>query len=462
MSDEETRTIALDPERLKMSTYSLQVESGAGAGQRREFDRRLVYLGSSPDCGFSLDDPTVSRSHCKIEVDHLGYRLRDLDSKNGTFVGGIRISDAYLPAEGATITVGSTAIRFEPSKKTVEVELSKANRFADMIGDSLQMREIFAMLARVAPTDVTVLIEGESGTGKELAAEALHTHSQRSGKPFTIFDCSAVAENLIESELFGHAKGAFTGATSNRQGAFQTASGGTLFLDEVGELQPELQPKLLRVLEKREVKPVGTNRLVKTDVRIVAATNRSLEREVQRGNFREDLFYRLAVVRIDIPPLRERPEDIPTLVKHFISQLGHGPRSGVDISYETMAKLQRHKWPGNIRELRNFVERAALLSESGRIETRFIDDRSHGMLRDRAAEARPAAEETDDDLGHLTVDYSLPFKDAKARLVDTFERGYWKRQLAAAGGNVSEAARQTGIHRKSLEYLLRKLDLRPR
>jgi DNA-binding NtrC family response regulator len=461
MADEQTRTIALDPERLRLSKYTLEVTRGPAAGARRTFDRRLVYVGSSPECAFSLDDPTVSRTHCKIEVDHRGYRLRDLDSKNGTWVAGVRVADAWLPTDGAPIRVGNSELRFSPLSETVEVELSRRDSFGRLTGKSLQMREIFAMLERVAPTDVTVLIEGESGTGKELVAQAIHENSRRARGPFIIFDCSAVPENLIESELFGHVKGAFTGATASRTGAFQAATGGTLFLDEVGELLPSLQPKLLRALESREVKPVGSNAHVKTDVRIVAATNRSLEAEVQEGRFREDLFYRLAVVRVPLPPLRERPEDIPLLVQRFLEALGPGQGRDVNVSYETMAKLQKHDWPGNVRELKNFVERAALLSDTGRIETRFIDDRSHGMLRDRAADAAAAAGDDEaENVGALRVDYDLPFKDAKARLIDVFERSYWRRQLESAGGNISEAARRTGIHRKSLEYLLRKLDIR--
>ena len=457
---DDTRTIAVDPERLTLPKFTLEVTKGAAKGQEKGFDRRLVFVGSAPDCAFSVDDPTVSRHHCKIEADHRGTRVIDLDSKNGTRVNGMRVVEAFLPAGGATIGVGNAEVRFRLSGETVEVELARETRFGDIIGQSSQMREIFANMARIAPTDVTALVDGESGTGKELIAEAIHLYSKRASKPFIIFDCSAVAENLIESELFGHTKGAFTGATTSRMGAFQAADGGTLFLDEIAELQPDLQPRLLRALENREVKPVGSNTHVRADVRIVAATNRNLETEVRKGNFREDLFYRLAVVSIQVPPLRERKEDIPLLVDHFLTALRKKDDRDVRVSYDTMAKLQHHSWPGNVRELKNFIERASVLSEDGRIETRYIDDRSHGMLRDRAGEAATPDVGEEQGVGRVPVDYNLPFKDAKARLVDTFERAYWRRHHDDASGNISEAARRTGIHRKLLEYLLKKLDIR--
>jgi DNA-binding NtrC family response regulator len=277
---------------------------------------------------------------------------------------------------------------------------------------------------------------------------------------------------LVESELFGHIKGAFTGATANRIGAFEEADGGTLFLDEIGELSLDLQPKLLRVLEKLEVKPVGSNNRVKVDCRIVAATNRDLVQEVADGNFREDLFYRLAVIKMKLPALKNRVEDIPLLVNHFIqhSAVQIPGDSEFQISYETMAKLQKHAWPGNVRELKNFVERAALLAGDGDIDTRFIGGNAAGSLGAVAATARAAAnlghgqsvQGANTSTGAISVDYKLPFKDAKNRLIDEFERVYWTRLLSKSDGNISEAARLGGIHRKSLEYLLKKIGVKPK
>ncbi len=410
-----------------------------------------------------LDDPTVSRVHCKLEVDKSGHVLVDLESKNGTFVNGVRLDRGWLPNE-SVIRVGATDIGFTLGEESVEVHLSASNRFGNLLGESLEMREIFALLARVAPTNATVLVEGESGTGKELVAEALHDKSARRAGPFVVFDCSAVPRELVESELFGHVKGAFTGATTDRIGAFQEASGGTLFLDEIGELPVDLQPRLLRVLESREVKPVGTNRRVKVDCRIVAATNRNLEKEVEDGSFREDLYYRLAVIKVHLPPLRNRTPDIALLVNHFVAQMAEDMPGDAtfQISWQTMAKLQRHRWPGNVRELKNFIERAVLLADGGDLDTRFIGRRRGADEDDPAADAAGHAQPVQGastSTGALTVDYKLPFKDAKNRLVEQFERIYWRRLLAKTGGNVSEASRLGGIHRKSLEYLLKKLDL---
>lgn len=444
------------PEKLTLRKYVIR-----SADEVRSYDRRLIYLGSAPDNHFVVEDATVSRVHCKIEVDRHGYRIRDLDSKNGTFVNGVKITDAYLPAD-SHLRIGSTDLQFSLADESVEVQLATRNRFGDLIGQSPEMREIFALLARVAPTMATVLVEGESGTGKELVARALHDESDRKSEPFVVFDCSAVPRELVESELFGHVKGSFTGATQNRVGAFEEATGGTLFLDEIGELPVDMQPKLLRVLESREVKPVGANRRVKVDCRIVAATNRNLEQEVRASNFREDLYYRLAVIKLQLPALRYRVQDISLLVEHFVqSMIEQVPGSaGLQISYETMAKLQRHTWPGNVRELRNFIERAVLLADSGSIDTRFIGGtrsvEQSGLEEESPIRAMPGESTS---VGAIRIDYKLPYKDAKNRLIDEFERAYWQRQLAKTGRNISEAARRGGIHRKSLEYLLKKLDI---
>jgi DNA-binding NtrC family response regulator len=443
MSEPETVAEAQGLEEVRFRSYVLTPAPGAAVA----FDRRLIYVGSAPDNDLVLDGPTVSRTHARLEFDGSGYLLRDLESKNGTSVQGIRVREAYLPPR-ATLRFGAAEVAFTIADAEVEVALATGDRFGRLLGRSSQMREVFGLLARVAKRDVTVLVEGESGTGKELVAEAIHTHSPRAKGPLVVFDCSAVAPDLIESELFGHVKGAFTGAVQNRDGVFAQADGGTLFIDEVGELPLELQPKLLRVLESREVRPVGGSKRVPVNVRVVAATNRQLDKEVDGHQFREDLYYRLAVIKVRLPALRQRPEDIPFLVQHFLEEAGAGE---VQVSFDTMRKLEKHRWTGNVRELKNYVERAVVLSDQGRLETRHLSS--------RGVEGKPA-EETAGAEGTFAVDYELPFKDAKGRLLDRFERHYWLRLLERTGGNISEAARIGGIHRKSLEYLMKKLELR--
>lgn len=436
MKPQETIVTSEGQEHLRFQRYRLHPEGG----DAHIFERREILVGSAPDADLVIDDPTVSRAHAHLAFDGVGYRLTDLESKNGTWIDGVRIERAWV-GSGASLRFGRASVTFSLDEETVEVALSRDDRFGDLLGQSHRMREIFALLSRVAGSDVSVLVEGESGTGKELAAEALHLHSSRRGGPFVVFDCSAVAPDLIESELFGHVRGAFTGAVRSRAGVLEQAHGGTLFLDEIGEMPLDLQPKLLRCLEKGEYRPVGGDDRKNTDVRVIAATNRRLTEAVEAGDFRQDLYYRLAVVSVQLPPLRHRAEDIPLLVRHFLSETD---RPAAEVGFETMARLQGHPWPGNVRELKNYVARAVVLSEHGRLETRHL----------AGPEAAPAAADAP------AVDESLPFKDAKARLVEAFERRYWSRLLEASEGNVSEAARRGGIHRKSLEYLLRKLDLR--
>jgi len=454
MSDnEETKTVHIDlpVDHLTLRRYTLKVLKGPDAGMERSFDRRQVFVGTSAECQFSLNDPTVSRTHARIEFDSAGYMIRDEDSKNGVLVSGLRVKNAYLPPE-ADIVLGETTVRFRLGNETVDISISKENRFGKMIGRSVEMREIFAMLKRVAPTDATVLIEGESGTGKELVAEALHEYGLRRNKPFVIFDCSAVPHELMESELFGHVRGAFTGAVRDRAGVMEEANGGTLFLDEVGELPLDLQPKLLRALEKKEIKQVGGNRRVNFDVRILSATKRNLEEEVRAGNFREDLYYRLGVIRMELPPLRKRPDDIPPLADHFLGLLA-GQSGGVvtRLSYDTMEKLKTYPWPGNVRELRNFLERSVILS--GALQGGMLPlDLPGPTLKSSEAEVG-SSEDT------LPIAYDEPFKDAKERLVREFESRYFSRLLKLTDGNITKTARMAGIHRKSLEYLLKQSDL---
>ena len=428
-------------ERYSIPRLQLRVMDGPSEGAAVRLEQRSVYIGSALDNDFVIDDPSVSRSHCRLEGERAGFRLRDLGSKNGTWVGGTRLQEAMLTA-GVTLRLGQAAVLVEPLAETHEIELARETRFGGLLGQSAAMREVFAHLAKVAPSDVTVLIEGESGTGKELAAEAIHRHSRRAGGPMVVFDCSAVQPNLMESELFGHVRGAFTGAVAQRSGAMVEAHGGTLFLDEIGELELELQPKLLRALEQHEVRPVGSNERRRVDVRIVAATNRDLGQMVREGSFREDLYWRLNVLRVVLPPLRRRPEDIPLLVRHFLADaMGRSGGRNLTISFETMQQLTGHSWPGNVRELRNAIERANVLSSGLDLE---VDVAPREVVVSDAG---------------LPLRFDLPFKDAKARLVDAFERAYWERALASHSWNISATARETGLHRKSLEYLVRKLGL---
>jgi transcriptional regulator with GAF, ATPase, and Fis domain len=450
-----TRTqMSAEFEALKTRTYRLEVVEGPDKGLLIDASDRVTRLGTNPDCECELNDPTTSRIHARIEADVLGHRLIDEDSKNGTLVNELRAHDVYLNP-GSLIRIGENVIRFSLGTEEVEIRLARSHKFGKTIGQSTAMREIFAVLERISPTDLTILIEGESGTGKELIADAVHTHSTRHNGPFVVFDCSAVAPTLVESELFGHVKGAFTGATTERAGAFERASGGTLFLDELGELPLDLQPKLLRALEQKKIRRVGGDHEITVDARIVAATNRNLKKEVEVGQFRQDLFYRIAVIRIVLPPLRRRRDDVPMLVQHFLNELVENGAPEVQVGYDTILKLQNHAWPGNVRELRNFVERAALLATGDRLETRHLVPPSFGDTQTHSTTGGDAASAALSD-----IDVSLPFKDAKARLIDTFERAYWTRLLEKTGGNVSAAARTAGIHRKSAEYLLKKLDLR--
>ena len=436
---------------LTIHLYSVTVTTPEGDTATHQFGQRLVTIGSHPDADLTLDDPQISRLHCQIEADASGYRLRDMSSKNGTFLGGVRVNDVYF-GKDASWRIGRHELGFQVTDETVDICLSGSDRFHGLIGRSTAMREVFGVLSRVASTDATVLIEGESGTGKELAAKAIHAASNRRKGPFIVFDCSAVPRDLVESELFGHVRGAFTGAVGDRAGAFEAAGGGTLFLDEVGELTLDLQPKLLRVLEGGQVRRVGATSVIDCDTRIVAATNRNLQGEVTAGGFREDLYYRLAVIQVVLPALRKRVEDIPLLAEYFLKRLseqtGKGP---LQVSFSTMEKLKRHKWPGNVRELHNFVERAAVLAEGDRVETKF--------LRLGRSETKTESKKPDDLLSAFDWSEDLPFKDAKNRLVEAFETAYWSKLLERTSGNVSKAARIAGVHRKSVEYILKKLDI---
>jgi DNA-binding NtrC family response regulator len=440
---------------VRIRRCHLEVVAGADKGLVRDFEAPTIRLGARRGNDLQLADTRVSGLHCEIQLDERGYRLRDLDSTNGTFVSGYRINDIYV-SPGTVFQLGSTKVRFEPLGESVEIELSAADACGGIVGKSVQMREMFARVDKLAASHATVLITGETGTGKELVAEALHERSDRATGPFVVLDCGSIPQNLIESELFGHEKGAFTGATHTYAGAFERAHGGTLFLDEIGELPLGMQPKLLRVLERKEVRRIGGSKVEQVDIRVVAATNRDLGVEVNRGRFREDLYYRLAVARVHVPPLRERREDIPLLVEHFLTITPGG--AGAKLDDATVDLMTRHDWPGNVRELRNVIERAVLLCDSatgGIALSRTAIGGAVGRavpIASSGGAPRAGAESL-----HVAIDTTVPFKMAKQSLVEEFERRYVQQLLDQHGGNISAAARAAGIDRMSIHKMLHRL-----
>jgi DNA-binding NtrC family response regulator len=436
--DAATRTLA-GPRTLALPKVRLKVLKGPDKGTIVTLEQDEILIGGAEGAHLRLTDATVSRNHCAIRMTTKGPLLRDLGSTNGSRIDSVEVREAFVP-RGATLELGHTQVRFEALDESVEVPLADSERFGRLWGRSTAMRRLFALAGRVAASDVTVLIEGETGTGKDALCEAIHQASTRAGGPLIVVDCGAVPPNLFESELFGHERGSFTGADRARAGVFEEAEGGTLFLDEIGELPLPLQPKLLRVLEARTVTRIGSAQARKVNVRVIAATNRDLREEVNRATFRQDLYFRLEVVRLRVPPLRERPEDIPVLVEHFRSLAKPGD-AAPPFSEETMRNFVAHPWPGNVRELRNAVERLAVLSD-----VPFTTPSAPGSAG--GAGDGPA------------VDIRVPFKDAKNALTDTFERGYLTAMLEATGGNISEAARRAGIDRVYLLRLMGRYGLR--
>jgi transcriptional regulator with GAF, ATPase, and Fis domain len=438
--DDDLRTVSVRrATTLELRRAALQVVKGKDAGQRLEFEGR-ARIGAGNLADLKLADPKVSGLHCEVAIGER-LRVRDLGSKNGTFVGGACIVEALLEP-GDTITVGDSAIRVLGAEGVTAVPLRAADDFHGLVGQSPAMRALTARLEMLATNDTTVLLQGETGTGKERVAEALHLAGRRAQGPQVTVDCGAMPAGMIESELFGHERGAFTGAVSALAGAFERAQGGTLFLDEIGELPLELQPKLLRALESRVVRRLGGTRSINVDVRIVAATNRDLQLEVAAGRFREDLYYRIAVVTLLLPPLRERIEDLPLLAVHLLRELGIDPARV--LTADALTALKAHAWPGNVRELRNTLERAAALAEPLEPATR----------PQPPAASEPAGESA------LAVDLSVPLRVGRRRLSDAYDRAYVTQMLASCKGNISEASRRAGLERISMYRILERLRLR--
>jgi DNA-binding NtrC family response regulator len=419
--------------------FRLVVAEGREVGRTWDSTGDRATIGSHESNDLVLDDRTVSRFHCEIWIDWEGAHIRDLDSRNGTTVDGLRIKEAWL-REGSLIRLGKSSVRFAVANEINRLPLSSRSDFGSLCGSSVAMRAVFAQLERAAATDATVLIEGETGTGKEGAARAIHDAGARKEAPFIIVDCGAVPANILESELFGHERGAFTGAVSRRIGAFEAAAGGTLVLDEIGELPLDLQPKLLRVLEQRHIRRVGANEHTQVDVRVIAATNRDLRNEVNGGRFRSDLYFRLAVLRIALPPLRTRPDDIPLLVERFAKQLQADSEQAERLrAPEMIENLQRGSWPGNVRELRNYLERCLV-----------FDEVPAGVTESPApSEASSSA----------PIQLDAPFVEARRSALASFERAYVQELMKRHRG-VSAAARAADIDRNYLYRLLNRHGLR--
>ncbi len=402
-------------------------------GVAHPIDVDPVVVGRDPGAQIVVEDPEVSAAHVELRAVDQGVRVRDLGSTNGTFVGPFRVTEGIVRTPTA-VTVGRTVIVVEPSAEH-RVDVGWSDGFGPLVGRSPRMRRVFSVLERIAPTPLSVLILGETGTGKEVVAKAIHEASPRKDKPFVVVDCGSIPPTLAESILFGHEKGAFTGADQRRKGALADADGGTLFLDELGELPLDLQPKLLRALSERQVKRVGGSAFEPIDVRVLAATRRDISAEMNAGRFRSDLYFRIAQVRIELPALRERPGDIELLVDSVCKKAGKPEHAPAVVGWINQ-NLAAHDWPGNVRELVNVASVAAMLADS----PGAIDD-VLALARDQGDPARAP----------ITA-----FAEAKRVALLDFERTYFQALSDAAGGNVSEMARQSGMERHHVRAYLRK------
>jgi len=423
------------------ATYRLAVVAGPDKGTTVKVDATRpspLLIGQSSSCDLRLTDRQVSRRHAAVDVSGARLHLVDLGSTNGTRVNDVSVTDGYLRG-GELVRLGETALEVALLDSATIVELPTETSYGRVVGASAEMRRLYPLCDKLAGANVPVVIEGETGTGKELLAESLHERGPRASAPFVVFDCTAVPAALLESELFGHERGAFTGAVATRKGVFEQAHGGTLLIDEIGDLELALQPKLLRALERSEVRRVGGDQLIKVDVRVLSATRRDLDHEVQAGRFRDDLFHRLAVARIELPPLRQRRGDVALLARMFAHQLGAGEKA---LPEPMLIRWEDYAWPGNVRELRNAVTRYLALGEA-----------DLGHAEDFALVLAPGAAEASRGEGALegVLSLGLPYSRARQRVLAEFERRYVERVLEEHGGNVLRAAAASGIARRHLQ-----------
>ncbi len=453
-----TTFFAAEHTHKQLRRVMLRVTEGPDKGSQITVARSRVTLGRSAVNDLALTDTSVSGTHAEIIIDDSGVQIHDLDSTNGTFVGSVRVRQAWLEP-GSVIKVGKTGVELLAADE-VQVPISGEDHFGALYGRSPAMREVFAILERVAPTEMSVLVHGETGSGKELVARALHDESHREKHPFVVLDCGSLPRELAEAAILGHKKGSFTGAVNDRAGCFEEANGGTLFLDEIGELPLDLQPKLLRVLDRREVQRIGESQVRTVDVRVVAATHRDLRMMVGQGQFREDLYFRLSVMGVELPPLRGRGDDVIMLAESFLEDFVRSyPRAIAKPRLNEAAAdaLVQEQFPGNVRQLKNVIQRAAHLCRDGVIEPSDL----HLGRRESAGSMKPRADE-ESRAGTGGIDPALfdtPFKEAKQHMVDSFERAYFGHLLEKTDGNLSRASAEAGITRYYLRELLKRLGM---
>jgi DNA-binding NtrC family response regulator len=423
---------------LPVRTLRVEVLAGPDQGKSATAQEESLSLGTASDNDLVLGDATVSRYHVELRSRADGVEVVDHGSTNGTFAHGVRITRGVVPA-GTVLSLGRTQVRAGEGEE-VRVALFEDEQLGQLCGRTPGMRRLMAQVQKAAQSDAPVLIIGESGTGKEVIARSLHELGPRAKGPLVTVDCGALTPTLVASELFGHEKGAFTGADRQHVGAFERAHGGTLFLDEIGELPQALQPTLLGVLERRRFRRLGGKQDLSIDVRVLSATHRDLRDEVNAGTFRLDLFYRLAVIRLSVPPLRERKDDVPLLVEHFLREAGHDGPVAELISEPAMQQLVAHRWPGNVRELRNLIEATLAMGEPPAVD-------------DLGRKSQPG-------MDAIAPLLDLHYKDARGALLEQFEKRYLEHWLHKTEGNVSKAARDARIDRSHLNDLLRRHQLR--
>lgn len=443
--DEATQVMEPEGGPVRLRKMCLAVAQGPSAGTWVTIDKDLFTVGKAPSCDLILPDPTVSRRHLCIERHGDAFVIRDMGSTNGTAVDGTWVKVAFL-TPGARVTAGNVEMVFQPVYEAPGPDAPLASRFGSLVAASQSMKGIMGLLRKAAASRTTVLLRGETGVGKSALAKAIHAEGPRKAEPFMVFDCGSVAPTLIESELFGVTKGAYTGAIQARPGACELANHGTLFLDEIEELPLELQTKLLRVIEEKEIRRLGATKSTELDIQIIAACKVDLYKAAEQGRFRKDLYYRIAVIDVEVPALRDRREDIPLLCDHFLTE-SKGPHTWARLTPTLREQLESYSWPGNLRELRNVLDRLQAIGPDG--------------LPVIAKPGLPPEEDPGSGLP-LAFDLNRPFKEAKEELIDAFEREYLEKLLDRSGGRIAPAAREAGLNRKYFYDLLRKHGLQGR